>query len=206
MGQRLARRDRHAGCWASPTGRGAWRRRARRRSRRRVATSHDGAWAPSATAPGHRSTKVRGIEVADAADVGIERQVAAEAQHGRDMQLDHLLPVPAGQQVEAAERRKKSLSEPDRDVDVGKVRQAGPQQGASLRGATISSLNGWLSRQCLASDSISSPARSRSPRRCSLAQSQGQNGLSDFGKHRFGCSEIECRSGVCHLSIVVRYR
>ena len=72
-----------------------------------------------------------GIEVADAADVGIERQVAAEAQHHRHLQLDDLLPVPAGHQIEAAENsEKKSLSGPHRHVDVGKARQAGAQQMA----------------------------------------------------------------------------
>ena len=70
----------------------------------------------------------RGVEVADAADVGIERQVAAEAQQRRHLQLDDLLPVPAGHQVEAAERREEVALRPHRHVDVGKARQAGPQQ------------------------------------------------------------------------------
>ena len=67
------------------------------------------------------------------------------------------------------------------------------------RGDTISSSKGLLSRQCLARDSISSPARSRSPRRCNLAQSQGQDGLADFGEHRLADEYMWVGAGLYQL-------
>src|ERR1700730_19376259 len=45
----------------------------------------------------------RGVEVADAGHVGIEREVAAESKPGGHVELDDLLPEPAGQHEETAE-------------------------------------------------------------------------------------------------------
>src|SRR5215471_11995232 len=44
----------------------------------------------------------------------------------------------------------------------------------SVRGDTISSSKGLLSRQCLASDSMRRPARSKSPRRLILRRARGR--------------------------------
>ena len=53
--------------------------------RRRCATNRDAAWAPSATGRGRSCDERRRIEVADAADVRIEGQIAAEAQQRRHL-------------------------------------------------------------------------------------------------------------------------
>ncbi len=114
------------------------------------------------------------VEVADAADVRIERQVAAETQHHRHPELHDLLPVPAGHQVEAAEERKEFALRADIDMDVREARQFVRRRCASVAGDTISSSNGLRSRQCLASDSIRRPARSMSPRRVILRRARGR--------------------------------
>jgi hypothetical protein len=121
-----------------------------------------------------------GIEVADAADVGIERQVAAEAQPHRHLQLDDLLPVPAGQQVEAREPREEVALGPHRYVDVGEARQAGPQQmrvvtrrdDQQLERLAVAPVLGERFDQKTGALQVA-PALNR-------AQSQGQDGLADF--------------------------
>jgi hypothetical protein len=139
----------------------------------------------------------RGIEITDAADVRIERQIAAEAQHRRNLELDDLLPVPAGHQVEAAERGEEVAFRPDRDIDVGKARQAGPQQvGVTARrhdqqfeGHGVAPMLGQRLDQETRALQIA-PA-------LDFAQSQGEKSVANLGKHRFGCSENTC--GVWHL-------
>src|SRR5262249_40552245 len=69
-----------------------------------------------------------GIEVADAADVRIEGQEAAETQLGRHVQLDELLPVPARQPIEPAMKREEVALGTNRKLDAAEVGQTASQQ------------------------------------------------------------------------------
>ena len=143
-----------------------------------------------------------GIEIADAADVGIERQEAAEAQHRRHLQLDHLLPVPARSSVEAAERARRNRS------------PTGPTTSMlGKRGRLVRSRRHIVARRhdqqlerlavapVLGQRFDQQPGAFKIAPALQLAQSQRQDGLADFGEHRGWLSKLYVGAGICHLSI-----
>src|SRR5262249_43580971 len=68
----------------------------------------------------------RSVEIAHATNVGIESQIAAKAQHRRDLQLDDLLAVPPRHHIESTKLREKLALAVDRHVDVREGRQPRP--------------------------------------------------------------------------------
>ena len=128
-----------------------------------------------------------GVEVADAADVRIERQEAAEAQHRRHLQLDHLLPVPARHGVEAAERGRRNRSpSAHRHSILAKRGRLVRSSDTSARGATISSSNGLAVAPMLGQRFDQQSGAFKIASALQLAQSQRQDGLADFREHSAG--------------------
>ena len=134
-----------------------------------------------------------GVEIADAADVGIEGQEAAEAQVRRHMQLDQLLTVPARHGIEAAERAEEFALRADLDLDLGEMRQAGAQQGHIVAWRNDQHLERLAVTPVLGQRFDQQPGAFKIAPALQLAQSQRQDGLSDFGEHR---ARSECGSAL----------
>src|SRR5260370_40752710 len=116
----------------------------------------------------------------------MEGQIGAKAELGRDVQLDHLLPVPARHHVEPAVSGKELALRADRDLDIGKVRQAAAQElhiaprrdDQQPERLAVAPMLGQRFDQQTGAFKVTPALK--------VAQSQRQDGLTNFRKHWLG--------------------
>ena len=126
----------------------------------------------------------RGVEVADAGDVGIEREIAAESKPGGHVQLDDLLAKPAGQHEETAEGPEEVAFGPHRDGHPGQPRQPRPNEVGVARRCHDQQVERTMPAPVLGQQFDQKAGALQVVLAMQATQSERQNGLADFGEHR----------------------